>query len=120
MRALCFPESLESLLIVNLATPENLQMFCDTCDDSHLQSMVCQIPDYTQPPASALLEDEYYKLNSEDTQERIHAFYHGALAVLRLLGDTWGKPSIDTVNLGRELTHEARFAMEQKKREYGS
>jgi hypothetical protein len=72
------------------------------------------LPNYSQDPMGYYISDAYYEAvgDGHAIASQQDAFYKGALAVLRLLGDTWGKSEEDITDLGRRLTHECKHHIE--------
>ena len=101
------------------SSPYYIQKFSDRREEDGLEPLSSSLPNYTAIPLSYDIEEAFHLAvgdgNRLHTQQE--AFYAGALAVLRLLGDTWGKKYENIEALGRDLTHEVMYFTESQKGE---
>jgi hypothetical protein len=92
----------------------DVERMCSSREEYCMKPLADSLPDYSQESNSCLIEDAYYESvgDGHAIASQQDAFYKGALAVLRLLGDTWGKSEEDITDLGRRLTHECKHHIE--------
>jgi hypothetical protein len=103
-----------------MMTTEFIEYLCELREGAGLEPLSSPLPNYTTLPLSYDIEEAYHMAVGDGNQlhTQQEAFYAGALAVLRLLGDTWGKKYENIEALGRDLTHEVMYFTESQKGEH--